>query len=62
MKTMKSRGRSLWVAVLLLAALKIVISGPLKVAPIVGIHSVGSSRQQGPVVVNYKDDDWLDSS
>ena len=47
---------------LVLAALKIVISGPLKVAPIVGIHSVGSNRQQGPVVVNYKDDDWLDSS
>ena len=61
MKTYISRGRSLWVAVLLLAALKIVISGPLKVAPIVGIQSVGS-RQQGPVVVNYKDDDWLDSS
>ena len=62
MKTYISRRRSLWVAVLVLAALKIVISGPLKVAPIVGIHSVGSNRQQGPVVVNYKDDDWLDSS
>ena len=46
-------------AVLVLAALKIVISGPLKMVPIVGVHSVGSNnRQQVPV----KDDDWLDSS
>ena len=62
MKTMRNYFSSSWAAVLVLAALNIVISGPLKVAPIVGIHSVGSNRQQGTAIVNYKDDDWLDSS